>query len=137
MLVTQGRRLAFPIWVTSHVALVRRVETRLHLYIVHSTSVLTYYSMAAPNNILDPHLVNIFPHMQPEHQRQGVEILKVKCTEIEGAGSLDAQLALMDQADAKSRPEDERKAIVAGGLDQCYWQLTMFLRVRSHEFPTL
>ena len=86
--------------------------------------------MAAPN-ILDPKFVNIFPHMPPEHQRQGVDILKAKCTEIEDAGSLDAQLDLMGQSNAKSLPEDQRKVIVAGGLDQCYWQLTKFLRVRQ------
>ena len=62
--------------------------------------------MAAPN-ILDPQLVNIFPHMPPEHQRQGVDILKNKCTEIENAGSLDAQLALMGNPDGKSLPEEK------------------------------
>lgn len=91
----------------------------------------------AANNILDSHFVNIFPHMPPEHQRQGVDILKAKCTEIEGAGSINAQLAMMGHPDAASRPEDERKAMVAGGLDQCYWQLTKFLRVRNHALPTL
>jgi hypothetical protein len=82
----------------------------------------------AQNNILDPHFVDIFPHMPPEQQRQGVDILKVECTKIEDAGSMDAQLAMMGQSDAASLPEDERKAIVAAGLDQCYWQLTKFLR---------
>ena len=90
----------------------------------------------AANNILDPHLVNIFSDMPPQHQRQGVDILKAKCTEIESAGSLDAQLALMGQPDAKSLPENTRKAMVAGGLDQCYWQMAMFLRVR-HCTPPL
>ena len=91
--------------------------------------------MAAPN-ILDPQLVNIFPHMPPEHQRQGVDILKNKCTEIENAGSLDAQLALMGNPDGKSLPEEKLKAMVAGGLDQLYWQLTKFLRVRHHALIT-
>jgi len=84
--------------------------------------------MATPNNILHPNFVTIFPQLPPEHQRQGVDILKAKFTEIEVADSVDAQLALMGRSDAKSLPEDKRKAIVATGLDQCYWQLTKFLR---------
>ena len=88
-------------------------------------------SMAAPN-ILDQQFVGIFSRMPPEHQRQGVDILKAKCAEIEGAGSLDAQLALMGRSDTASLPEDERKAMVACGLDQCYWQLTEFLRVKHY-----
>lgn len=89
------------------------------------------------NNILDPHFVKIFPQMPPQHQRQGVDMLKAKCTEIEGAGSTDAQLAMMGHSDAASRPEDERKAMVAAGLDQCYWQLTKFLRERNHALSIL
>lgn len=91
----------------------------------------------AANNILDPHFVNIFPHMPPQHQREGVDILKAKCTEFEDAGSTDAQLAMMGHSNVSSLPEDERKAMVASGLDQCYWQLTMFLRVRNHALPDL
>jgi hypothetical protein len=98
-----------------------------------STSVLSMVQ----NNILDPHFVDIFPHMPPEQQRQGVDILKVECTKIEGAGSIDAQLAMMGQSDATSLPEDERKAIVVAGLDQCYWQLTKFLRVSNYSLPTI
>jgi hypothetical protein len=86
--------------------------------------------MAAPN-ILDPRFVNSYSQMRPEHQRQGVDILKAKCAEIEAAGSLDAKLDLMGHANDKSLPEDQRKYLVAGGLDQCYWQLTKFLRVRQ------
>ena len=70
--------------------------------------------------------------MPPEHQRQGIDILKDQCTKIEGAGSTNAQLAMMGHSDPTSLPEDKRKAIVAAGLDQCYWQLTKFLRVRNH-----
>jgi hypothetical protein len=84
----------------------------------------------APNNILDPHFVDIFPQMPPQHQRQGVDILKAECTKIEDAGSTDAQLTMMGHSEFASLPEDERKAMVAAGLDQCYWQLTKFLRVR-------
>jgi hypothetical protein len=90
----------------------------------------------APNNILDPFLVNMFPHMPPHQQRQGVDILKAKCTEIEGAGSIDAQLTLMGHSLANDLPEDKRKALVAGGLDQCYWQLSQFLRVRTPYPPS-
>ncbi|KAM6494606.1 hypothetical protein JOM56_009229 [Amanita muscaria] len=84
--------------------------------------------MAQAPNILDPYLANIYPQIPPEQQRQGVDVLKAKCTAIEGAGSTEAQLAMMGQSDAISLPEDKRRAIVAGGLDQCYWQLSMFLR---------
>ena len=42
--------------------------------------------MAAPN-ILDPHYVNIFPHMSPQQQRQGIVILKAEFTKIVDAGS--------------------------------------------------
>ena len=85
----------------------------------------------ATHNILDSHFVDIFPYMPPEHQRQGVDILKAECTKIEGAGSTDAQLAMLGRLDTSSLPEDERKNIVAAGLDLCYWQLTKFLRVRK------
>jgi hypothetical protein len=89
----------------------------------------------ALKNILDSHFVEIFPHMPPEHQRQGVDILKAECTKIEGAGSMDAKLAMMGHSNTTSLPENERKAIVAAGLDQCYWQLTKFLRVRNLPAP--
>ena len=82
----------------------------------------------AAKNILDPQFVNIFPQMPQEYQRQGVDHLKAECTKIESA-ELDAQLTMMGFPDVASRPENERKAIVAAGLDQCYWQLTKFLRV--------
>ena len=82
----------------------------------------------ASNNILDDRFVGMYPHMPQEHQRQGVDILKAECAKIESA-ELNAQLTMMGHTDAASRPEDERKAIVAAGLDQCYWQLTKFLRV--------
>ena len=94
----------------------------------HRIFISTLDSMAG-KNILDPYFVEIFPHMPPLQQRTGVDILKDKCAEIEGAGSTDAQLAMIGQADAINLPEDRRKAIVAGGLDQCYWQLVKFLRV--------
>jgi hypothetical protein len=86
----------------------------------------------APPNILDPYFVKIFPNLPPQEQCTGVDTLKAKCTEIEGAGSTDAQLAIMGQ-DASSLPENERKAIVAVGLDQCYWQLSQFLRVSTTQ----
>jgi hypothetical protein len=86
----------------------------------------------ASNNILDPYFVNIFPHISPQQQREGVDLLKAKCTEVEGAGSTDAQLTMMGHLDAIALPENERKAIVAAGLDQCYWQLSKFLRVSNH-----
>jgi hypothetical protein len=138
--------VTFSIWVGSrHFKLWRsayiyrkRVCSRVSSFTTPSESSLTsLLSMAAPN-ILDPNLVYIFPQMPPEHQRQGVDILTAKCTEIEGAGSVDAKLALMGQSesDNKSLTEDQRKALVAGGLDQCYWQLTMFLRVRHSCIPT-
>jgi len=82
----------------------------------------------APSSILDPHIVQIFPGMPPQQQRMGIDILRAKCAEIEGAGSTDAQLAMMGQQDVLTHPEDERKKMVAEGLDQCYWQLTKFLR---------
>jgi len=82
----------------------------------------------AANNILDSHFVKMYPHITPQQQREGVDTLKAECTKIEGVGSTDAQLAMMGQSDVTSRTEDERKAMVAAGLDQCYWQLTMFLR---------
>ena len=85
----------------------------------------------APPNILDPYFVKIFPHLPPQEQRSGVDTLKAKCTEIEDAGSTDAQLAMMGQKDDCSLSENERKAIVAAGLDQCYWQLSQFLRVST------
>ena len=91
----------------------------------------------APSNILDPHFVDIFPHISPQQQREGVDLLKAKCTKIEGAGSTDEQLTMMGHLDAIALPEDERKAIVAAGLDQCYWQLSKFLRVNNHALPTL
>ena len=87
--------------------------------------------MASPN-ILDPKLVSVFPQIPPEQQRQAVDILKAKFTEIEVAGSSEAQLALMGHPNAKSLTEDQRKTMVAIGLDNCYWQLTKFLRVRHH-----
>ena len=91
----------------------------------------------APNNILDPYFVEIFPHMPPHEQQQGVDILKANCTKIEDAGSTEAQMTMMGHLDAMTLPEDERKAIVAAGLDQCYWQLSKFLRVSNHPLPTL
>jgi hypothetical protein len=85
-----------------------------------------------PNNILDPYFVEIFPHIPPDQQCIGVDTLKAKCAEIEGAGSTDAQLAMMGHSDVVDLPEDKRKAIVAGGLDQMYWQLARFLRVSNY-----
>jgi hypothetical protein len=83
----------------------------------------------APSNMLDPYYVEIFPHMHPNQQRIGVDTIRAKCAEIEGAGSTDAQLVLMGQQNALSLPE-ERMAIVASGLsDQCYWELTKYLRM--------
>jgi hypothetical protein len=83
------------------------------------------------DNILDPHFVQLFPHMLPIHQRQGVDILKAECAKIEGAGSVVEQLTKMGHADAisESLSEDKLKSMVAAGLDQCYWQLSQFLRV--------
>jgi hypothetical protein len=89
----------------------------------------------AQNNILDPYFVKMFPHMPPDQQRIGVDILKTRCAEIEGASSTDAQLAIMGQEDAINLPEEKRKAIVADGLDQCYWQLSKFLRVSNYTTP--
>jgi len=86
-------------------------------------------------NILDPYFVELYPHLPPEQQRSGVDMLKAKCAEIVGAGSTEEQLVIMGQADAVTLPEDKRKAIVAGGLDQCYWQLVKFLRVGNHTVP--
>jgi hypothetical protein len=67
--------------------------------------------------------------MPQEYQNQGVDHFKAECTKIEGAGSFDAQLTL--------RRLVLRMAIVAAGLDQCYRQLTKFLRVRQSRAPLL
>lgn len=92
----------------------------------------------ASNNILDLYFVQIFPHMPPVHQREGIDILKAECAKIEGAGSVDEQLAKMGQSDVTCEfiPEDKHKAMVAIGLDQCYWQLCQFLHM-SHTFLIL
>ncbi|KAM6494819.1 hypothetical protein JOM56_009442 [Amanita muscaria] len=84
--------------------------------------------MAEAPNILDPCLAQVCSQLPPEHQRQLVDVLKAKCTDIEGASSTEAQLAMIGQSDSISLPEDKRRAIVASGLDQCRWQLCMFLR---------
>ena len=83
-------------------------------------------------DILDPKFVKIFPQLPPDQQRQAVDHLKAKFTEIENAGSTEAQLALMGHPNPKSLPEDQRKTKVAIGLDNCYWQFSKFLRVRHH-----
>ena len=96
--------------------------------------------MEPPKNILDPYFIDLIPHLPPQQQHEGVDILKSKCAEIELealVGSTNAQLELMGQGDAASLPEEEHKKIVASGLDQLYWQLTKFLCVSIPLLPPI